>query len=135
MVSGPIGRTSTQLERYDHVILVAGGIGITAIAPIFAAVVRGLPLAPSRGPLASALAALKLSAPAQSYYDAGLRSRGGTLSLLWMVRDEQSSHSMTCLRFAILACSRETATCVHRTLSAYLAATRTGSLRRHAADA
>lgn len=49
---GAFGRPSVQLENYKHFILVAGGIGITPIAPMHYALLHGLPV----GPVSSGLA-------------------------------------------------------------------------------
>ena len=91
LVSGPLGRPSVQLERYSHVVLIAGGIGITAVAPVFEATARGLPLS-STGPFARWLSCQRRAAAGVSpggdgaAGDSVLLARGGTLSLLWTVR-------------------------------------------------
>lgn len=95
IISGPVGRPSVQLERYDHIILVAGGIGITAIAPIFAAAASGRPLGPSPGgPLTQALSCIGLAAPPlhPSGGAGSLLARGGSLSLLWVVSRKEYAH-------------------------------------------
>ena len=43
-VLGPFGRPSVPLEEFHHFVLIAGGVGITAIAPLHASIVNGLPL-------------------------------------------------------------------------------------------
>jgi hypothetical protein len=80
MVSGPIGRSSLQLDRYRHIVLIAGGIGITALAPVFAAVAAGLPVGPVPGPLERALGCFRVR-PTQLYRGLHL-----SLSLMWTVR-------------------------------------------------
>ena len=72
-----------QLELYDHIILIAGGIGITAIAPMFIAAAKGISLEPSQGPVARYLAAIGLGGRRNT--GLGIHSRGGSLSLLWAV--------------------------------------------------
>lgn len=90
LVSGPLGRPSVQLERYSHVVLIAGGIGITAVVPVFEATARGLPLS-SPGPFARLLSCQRRAASGVApggdgaAGDSVLLSHGGSLSLLWTV--------------------------------------------------
>lgn len=105
MVSGPVGRPSLQLGRYSHVVLVAGGIGITAVAPVFVAAARSLPLEQTRGgPLDRVLGAVGLTAPPQEPGGVASSQRGRTVSLMWTVsgplRDEATRVLVTCLLFS-----------------------------------
>jgi hypothetical protein len=43
-VTGPFGAPSVQLHHYRHFVLVAGGIGVTAIAPVHYCLAKALPL-------------------------------------------------------------------------------------------
>ena len=92
LVSGPVGRVSLQLERYEHIVLVAGGIGITPLVPVFVTAAAGpagrTALLPAGGPIAHALLSLR-----RDVFGCG---RPGvpppplplqTLSLLWSVRE------------------------------------------------
>lgn len=93
LVSGPVGRVSLQLERYEHIVLVAGGIGITPLVPVFVAAAAGpagrAALLPAGGPIGRALQSLQRAVCG--------RCRPGmppppppplrTLSLLWSVRE------------------------------------------------
>lgn len=44
-IAGPFGYPSVQLQRYQHFVLVAGGIGITPIAPLHYSLVSNLSVA------------------------------------------------------------------------------------------
>jgi len=49
-VSGPFGEPSVHLPHYRHFVLIAGGIGITPIASLHLALVRGQPVGEVGGP-------------------------------------------------------------------------------------
>jgi hypothetical protein len=51
LVTGPFGRASVQLERYRHFVLLAGGIGVTPIAPLHYCLARGYPVVTYVSPL------------------------------------------------------------------------------------
>jgi hypothetical protein len=87
---GPFGQPSVALHRYQHFLLVAGGIGITPVAGLHYALVRRLDTLPPPSPYAALVAAVLGFGNSKRRGVAGThaaQTRLRSLTTIWSVRE------------------------------------------------